>query len=122
MRTTITAATIAIATSLPLASLTLATPANAIPSNCQSQPWGFLGTQIRAICDSPISPNGSWMRHRVEGYPAYWAKPSTHCSFGDYSSDCYYDAGGYVAERDTDDETYPVTPDTVLPDEPGHLG
>jgi hypothetical protein len=103
----------------------VAPPAGAtqLPPNCVSQPWGFLGVKgLRQICDDPIRPDGSWMRHRVIGQPAYYARPSTHCSFGDYSSDCYYDEGGYVPESDSDDEWYPVTPDTVLPDEPGHLG
>jgi hypothetical protein len=122
MRTTITAATVAVAASLSWASVTLATPAHAIPPNCQAVPWGFLGTQIREICDGPILPNGSWMRHRVEGVPAHIAPASSSCSGGMYSSYCTYDPGGYVAEYDSDDETYPVTPDTVLPDEPGHLG
>lgn len=100
----------------------MAAPAAALPPNCISQPWGFLGTQVRQICDGPLLPNGSWMRHRVEGVPAYYANPSSYCSGGAYYSSCSYDPGGYVAERDTDNETYPVTPETVLPDEPGHLG
>jgi hypothetical protein len=62
------------------------------------------------------------MRHRVEGYPAHYQNPSSSCSGGAYYSNCTFDPGGPVAERDTDDEWYPVTPDTVLPDEPGHLG
>ncbi len=39
----------------------------------------------------------------------------------DYSrTNCF---GGYwVNERLISNETYPVRPDTVLPDEPGHLG
>lgn len=124
MRTTTTAvsATMAVAASLSLTSLVLATPIHAIPPNCQSVPWGFLGTQVRQICDGPIQPDGSWIRHRVEGYPAHYENPSSSCSGGAYYSNCTYYPGGYVADRYTDDETYPVTPETVLPDEPGHLG
>jgi hypothetical protein len=112
------------ATILAALGLVLFTPtAHAdMPPNCQAQPWGFLGMDgVRAICDDPIRPDGSWMRHRVIGHPAYWAKPSTHCSYGSYSSDCYYDEGGYVPERDSDDEWYPVTPDAVPGGEPGHM-
>jgi hypothetical protein len=40
-------------------------------------------------------------------------------SYSSYSS-CY---GGYsVNEHVVSNETYPVRPDTVLSDEPGHLG
>jgi hypothetical protein len=93
-----------------------------LPGGCQQVPWGFLGTQVRQLCDGPIQPDGSWVRHRVEGYPAHYAYPTTDCSGGYYYSSCTYYPGGYVAERDTDNETYVVTPETVLPDEPGHLG
>jgi hypothetical protein len=101
-----------------------AAPAHAIPipSNCQQQPWGFLGSQTRQICDSTIGPNGSWMRRRVIGRPGHYSYPSSSCYSGSYSSNCTYYPGGWVDEVDTDDETYPATPDTVLPDEPGHLG
>ena len=122
MRTTVTIAIIAAGASLSLTSVTAAPPASAIPPNCQAVPWGFLGSQIRAICDDPIRPDGSWMRHRVEGVPAHYEYPSSSCSGGAYYSNCTYYPGGQVAERDTDDEYYVVTPDTVLPDEPGHLG
>jgi hypothetical protein len=100
----------------------LAPSAQALPPGCQQVPWGFLGTQVRQICDGPVLPDGSWMRHRVEGYPEHYAYPSSSCSSGSYSSYCTYYPGGDVAERDTDNETYPVRVDTVLPDEPGHLG
>jgi hypothetical protein len=93
-----------------------------IPPNCQEQPWGFLGSMVRAICDGPIQPDGSWMRHRVIGVPAHYEYPSSSCSGGVYSSYCTYYPGGWVDEVDTDNEIYPVTLETVLPDEPGHLG
>jgi hypothetical protein len=102
--------------------LAMAGPANAQPG-CQTSPWGFLGlTKQRLICDGPILPDGSWWRHRVIGRPGYWARPSRSCTYGDYSSYCTYDDGGWVPERDDDDETYLVRPETLLPDEPGHLG
>lgn len=96
--------------------------ASATPVNCQNAPWGFLGSQTRTICDGPVRADGSWLRRRVEGWPAHYANPSSSCSGGAYYSNCTYYPGGWVEERDTDDETYVVTPDTVLPDEPGHLG
>jgi hypothetical protein len=99
-----------------------APPAQALPSNCQSQPWGFLGSQTRQICDYPMGANGVWMRERIIGRAAYIAKPSSHCSFSSYSSSCTYDPGGYVPEYQSANETYPVTVDTVLPDEPGYMG
>jgi hypothetical protein len=104
------------------AGIVLAPSANAIPPNCQVAPWGFLGTQTRAICDGPIRPDGSWMRRRIIGVPAHYAPASSSCSGGEYSSYCTYYPGGYVPEIDSDDETYPVNPGNVLPDEPGHLG
>ena len=93
-----------------------------LPPNCQQQRWGFFGSQLRQICDGPIRPDGSWMRHRVVGVPEHYVYPHTSCSSGSYSSYCTFYPGGWVDEVDTDDETYLVTPDTVLPDEPGHLG
>jgi hypothetical protein len=38
-----------------------APPAQALPSNCQAQPWGFLGSQTRQICDSRMGADGAWM-------------------------------------------------------------
>ena len=67
-----------------------------LPTNCQQQRWGFLGSQLRAICDSPIQPDGSWMRHRIIGVPGHNEYPHSSCSSGSYSSYCrdcrdYYD-------------------------------
>ena len=55
---------IALATAVAALVFTPATPAHAIPANCQAVPWGFLGSQVRAICDGPILPDGSWMSPR----------------------------------------------------------
>jgi hypothetical protein len=103
--------------------LGLVPTAGAVAPGCQQVPWGFLGlTKKRLICDGPIQPDGSWMRHRIIGVPGHYAYPSSSCSIDSYSSYCTYYPGGWVDEVDSDDETYPVTPDTVLPDEPGHVG
>src|SRR5947209_5417895 len=104
MRTTITAATVALAALIPWLSVTLAAPASAIPPNCQAVPWGFLGSQVRAICDGPIQPDGSWMRHRVQGVPAHYEYPSSSCSGGSYYSNCTYYPGGEIAESNSDNE------------------
>lgn len=97
--------------------------ANPLPPNCETHPWGFLGlTKTRIICDGPIQPDGSWMRERWIGVPAHYAYPSSSCSYGEWSSNCTYYPGGPVSAKSDSDETYPVRPDTVLPDEPGHLG
>lgn len=117
-------AVMAVAALMAAAMSGFASPAHAAPiaSNCQQQPWGFLGTQTRQICDGPILADGSWMRNRIVGVPAHYQNASSSCYSGSYSSHCTYYPGGYVAEYDSDNETYSVRPDTVLPDEPGHLG
>jgi hypothetical protein len=97
-------------------------PAHAQPG-CQVSPWGFLGlTKKRIICDGPIQADGSWWRRRVIGVPAHYVNPSSSCSTGSYYSHCTYYDGGWADDQWDDDETYPVRPETVLPDEPGHLG
>jgi hypothetical protein len=90
--------------------------------NCDAVPWGLFASQKRVLCDSPIRGDGSWMRRRIEYIPAHYVNPSSSCYSGSYSSNCTYYPGGYVDDIIKDDETYPVNPDTVLPDEPGHLG
>lgn len=90
--------------------------ASAIPANCQTQLWG-LG-DVRILCDGPIRPDGSWTRARQFYTPA-WTSPIT-CTFGTYVSTCF--GGTYYPERYSPIETYPVNPDIVLPDEPGHIG
>jgi hypothetical protein len=91
---------------------------------CKTEPFGFLGSQRRTLCDGPISSDGSWSRERTIWAPAHYSMPICTSTGGSrsYSSygSCY---GGYmVNERLISNETYPVRTDTVLPDEPGHLG
>lgn len=84
---------------------------------CQQIPWGFLWTQRRVICDGPIQMDGHWERGRVIYTPAHQV-PMT--CYGSYVVTCY---GGYWVDKVINDATqYPVTNDTVLPDEPAHLG
>lgn len=89
-------------------------------ANCTTEPWGFLGSQRRTLCDGPINTDGSWSRERTIWAPAH--RTPYHCySYGshDHSTDCY--GGDFVEQRVISSEIYPVRPDTVLSDEPGHL-
>ncbi len=95
-------------------------PAGAI---CKTEPWGFLGSQRRTLCDGPISGDGSWSRERTIWVPAHYNTPICSTIGGGSSSSHTSCSGGYfVNERLVSNETYPVRPETVLPDEPGHLG
>jgi hypothetical protein len=96
--------------------------ADSVAPNCNVTPWGILGIKKREICDGPVQPDGSWIRHRILGIPAHYENASSSCSGGSYSSYCTYYPGGWVGDQISDDETYPVRPETVLPDDPGHLG
>jgi len=84
---------------------------------CETIRWGFLGSQLRTICDTPRYPDGHWNRARVVWTPAHYV-PFT-CSGGMYYSSC---GGGYdVGDQLQAKETYPVNDSNVLPDEPGWL-
>lgn len=88
---------------------------------CQTDGWGFLGlTQKRELCDGPIHPDGSWLRRRVVYTPAHQVPLRTNCYGYSYIS-CTTTGGYYQPYSESDHETYPVTADTVLADEPGHL-
>jgi hypothetical protein len=96
-------------------------PAANASDGCVQQPWlygGLFGRMTtRTICDGPLRPDGSWERNRSFYAPSYY-KPVS-CSWGRYGGSC---SGGYqVPEFYTGIETYTVTPDTVLPDEPGWI-
>ncbi len=117
-----TLAVVAVVLVLVVGALWAATRANAIGVNCQQQLWqygGLLGRMTtRTLCDGPIRADGSWLRQRNFHAAAYDVPVS--CSWGRYGGGC---SGGYRrAVFDTGVETYVVTPETVLADEPGHLG
>src|SRR4051812_13743955 len=40
---------------------------------CKTEPWGFLGSQRRTLCDGPISSDGSWSRERTIWAPAHYS-------------------------------------------------
>ena len=95
-----------------------ASPAHA-DANCKTEPWGFLGSQRRTLCDGPISSDGSWSRERTIWVPAH--RTSSYCSGSLRDSYSFCSGGYFVDQHMVSNETYPVRPDTVLPDEPGHL-
>ena len=103
---------------LLVAGLITATPAEAAPSvGCESIRWGFLGSQVRTICDGPKRADGSWDREHRIWTPAGYVPRSTYC--GTYSCSS---SGGYYRQESTQGyERYVVFDHNVLPDEPGWL-
>ena len=93
---------------------------------CETIHWGFLGSDRRQICDGPKQSDGSWQRTRTIFTPAY-IKPfkCSHDSFLDntvFANNNFSCSGGYQVPQTTEtQESYVVTPGTVLPDEPGWL-
>lgn len=84
---------------------------------CVSQFWMYgLRASTRIICDAPLRPDGSWLRGRAFVAPRFYVP--IVCTGGRYTTYCN---GGYWQEALDIRETYNVTPDTVLPDEPGHI-
>ena len=114
----ITSATAALGAALLAAGVT-APAASANTDNCTEQFWmmGLRAAQ-RTICDGPLNPDGSWLRGRSFNAPAFTADGYSVCYSAVY---CTFTMPKQVAAIDTA-ETYRVTPDTVLPDEPGYLG
>lgn len=110
---------------LLIAALAGATPANADPPppGCEQVPILGLNPKIREICDTPIQPDGSWIRFRSFAHPQY-----VHSTCGDFG---IMTRTGYVcpvwAPMDTipPDQSpvdqYIVTWETIPPGEPGHL-
>ncbi|WP_457920692.1 CDGP domain-containing protein [Mycolicibacterium psychrotolerans] len=98
----------------------VATPALAAPiqPGCVQQLWMMFGLKAttRTICDSEVRPDGSWFRQRQFYAPAYLAPGHSYCS----SYECTYYPPEWVPEFNKY-ESYMLTPNTVLPDEPGHI-
>jgi hypothetical protein len=100
-------------------------PAAGPGMGCETIQWGAFGSARRKVCDGPQQPDGTWQRTRTIWLPAYYA--TSTClrnvdSDDDTSERRLVDCGGHwVPESISDQETYPVAPDTVLPDEPGWL-
>ncbi len=93
--------------------------ASATPENCVEQFWRYgLRSATRIICDSPVTADGSWTRGRAFTAPGYVADGFSVC----YSEAfCTFTPAREVAALDVRDY-YRVTPETVLPDEPGYVG
>ena len=114
----ITSATAALAAALLAAGVT-APAASANTDNCTEQFWMMgLRAAERTICDGPQAADGSWMRTRSFTAPAFTADGYSVCYGYGF---CTFTMPKEVAAIDTA-ETYRVTPETVLPDEPGYLG
>lgn len=113
-----------VALALAVALAGFAAPASADAPGCERVPIFGLNPQVRSICDGPIQSDGSWARARKFSHPVF-----VHSTCGDYA---YHTSAGFFcpwwAPRDTvpayegPTETYIVTPDTIPPGEPGHLG
>lgn len=90
-------------------------------TGCQTEVWWIWGATQRTLCDGPIRFDGSWLRAREFWTPAH----DVPLSCSTYGSQYYANTsctGGYWQPRTSKGvETYIVTPDTVLADEPGHL-
>jgi hypothetical protein len=87
---------------------------------CNTEPFGFLGSQRRTLCDGPVAKDGSWTRERTIWVPAHRTPES--CNYGsNYHSFSFCTGGYWVDQKLVSNETYPVRPETVLPDEPGHV-
>lgn len=117
-------ATAALAAALLGAGVT-APAASANTDNCTDQ-FGMMGLRAaeRTVCDGPLNPDGSWMRTRSFAEPGRSPRPHSQRTA---NSVCYppvYCTFAMPREVAAIDqiETYRVTADTVLADEPGYLG
>lgn len=92
---------------------------------CETIHWGIFGMDRRKVCDGPQQPDGTWQRTRtIYTPPAY----SSSSCLDHYDTDSglsentiYSCDGHWTPESVSNQETYPVAPNTVLPDEPGWL-
>lgn len=92
--------------------------ADEIISGCESFPIFGLSPKIRKICDTPIRPDGTWMRWRQFVSPQF-----THSRCGIYSGpECPpWETYDVIPANIGDGEVYYLTHETVPPGEPGHL-
>lgn len=88
---------------------------------CVTAPWGFLGSQLRILCDSPLRPDGSWDRLRMVVIPAHHVPFTCNTYGGSYYSSTTCNGGYDVDLQKVSQETYPVNPEIVLGDEPGWI-
>lgn len=101
------------------------TPGPAI--GCETINWGAFGMQRRKICDGPQQPDGTWQRTRTIYSPAlHLGSPCLHSSTYPDGDDTMVNSLTDCSPHDypesvSNQESYPVAPNTVLPDEPGWL-
>ena len=81
---------------------------------CEVIHWSWAWAGRRKVCDGPRQADGSWQRIRTVFDVAH-TDPLSCTSDGSCSG------GKFHPETIYDQEAYPVTDDTVLPDEPGWL-
>jgi hypothetical protein len=99
-------------------------PTAAAEPGCVTQPWWrgeIMRMTTRILCDGPMRPDGSWLRVRSFVAPSYVANGYSSCYGGRYYSSCTYTSPRVVPAYDSGQEFYTVTPETVLPDEPGYI-
>jgi hypothetical protein len=90
----------------------------AVPGmGCETIHWGFLGSQLRSVCDGPRQADGSWTRLRVVWVRAHHVPYRVYCGSYSCSSSGGYDVDDQLVAR----ESYVVFDSNVLPDEPGWL-
>ncbi|BBY30359.1 CDGP domain-containing protein [Mycolicibacterium sediminis] len=124
----LTAASALIAVGAPAVGHADPGPAAGPAMGCETIHWGLFGSDRRKVCDGPKQSDGTWQRTRTVFTPA--SNPPLRChsnavtgSYGQIIGNpdvtC---TGGYpIAETTQAQDSYPVAPDTVLPDEPGWL-
>jgi hypothetical protein len=95
---------------------------------CETIHWGPLGMQRRKICDGPQQADGTWQRTRTIYSPALYlgspclSSPNTSGDGDDTMVGSMVDCSPHAYPENTlSQESYPVAPNTVLPDEPGWL-
>jgi hypothetical protein len=89
-------------------------------SGCEYIRWGFLGSQMRTICDGPRRPDGSWQRGRLISIPSHTLPARSTCS-GTYSVTCTYREKQEVDMKIIEKVFYDLTDGTIPEGEPGWL-
>ena len=121
------AATALIALGAPAVSHADPGPTAGPSMGCETIHWGAFGMDRRKVCDGPQQPDGTWQRTRTIWTPAFYSPSycvrSSYSDAGDGLSDNHIDdcGGHWTPESTSNQESYPVAPNTVLPDEPGWL-
>ncbi|QXO13314.1 hypothetical protein SEA_TROOPER_37 [Mycobacterium phage Trooper] len=121
----ITSTVAAVAVAATILAPTAKADDSAWPANynigCSFDRWGFLGSQVRQVCDGPRRADGSWRRGRYIYVPEHRVPAKSTCS-GTYSVTCTFYEAHDVEEKVIEPMNfYEVTDDTIPPGEPGWL-